>query len=159
MRLNRRGLGTGLLCSRILPAALLLVVAGATVLSLGSHPKGTGAGPVPQFAAFGATPTHANSRPVPASYGHLPLMFEPNQGQTDPRVRFIARGSGYGLFLTDQDAVLSLQRTQPLFCVSPRGWRSVLGAVEAPVVCERRREALRGRRRVGRSHWKGPFLL
>jgi hypothetical protein len=35
-------------------------------------------------------------------------MFEPNQGQTDPSVRFIARGGGYGLFLTEQEAVLSL---------------------------------------------------
>ncbi len=28
------------------------------------------------------------------SYGKLPLSFEANQGQTDPRVRFLARGSG-----------------------------------------------------------------
>jgi hypothetical protein len=112
VRLNRRGLGTGLLWSRILPAALLLMVAGATVLSLGSHPKGTGAGPVAQSAAFGRQPADAKSRPLLTSYGHLPLMFEPNLGQTDARVRFIARGSGYGLFLTDQDAVLSLQRSR-----------------------------------------------
>jgi hypothetical protein len=36
-------------------------------------------------------------------------MFEPNQGQTDARVHYIARGGGYGLFLTGQEAVLSLQ--------------------------------------------------
>jgi hypothetical protein len=35
-------------------------------------------------------------------------MFESNQGQTDPSVRFIARGGGYGLFLTEREAVLSL---------------------------------------------------
>ncbi len=35
-------------------------------------------------------------------------MFEPNQGQTDASVRFIARGGGYGLFLTEREAVLSL---------------------------------------------------
>jgi hypothetical protein len=34
----------------------------------------------------------------------LPLRFEPNVGQTDPRVRFLARGSGADLFLTDRAA-------------------------------------------------------
>src|SRR6476620_3932315 len=28
---------------------------------------------------------------VEASYGNLPLSFEPNRGQTDPRVKFISR--------------------------------------------------------------------
>src|SRR5690348_12977804 len=36
------------------------------------------------------------------------LMFEPNVGQTDDRVKFVARGVGYGLFLTNDGAVLSL---------------------------------------------------
>ena len=35
----------------------------------------------------------------------LPLFFEPNQGQTAPQVKFLARGSGYGLFLTADEAV------------------------------------------------------
>src|SRR5215831_18365755 len=35
-------------------------------------------------------------------------MFEPNVGQTDNRVQFLARGTGYGLFLTNDGAVLSL---------------------------------------------------
>src|SRR5215831_1268347 len=39
----------------------------------------------------------------------LPLFFEPNQGQTDSRVKFLARGRGYGLFLTANEAVLKLQ--------------------------------------------------
>jgi hypothetical protein len=38
----------------------------------------------------------------------LPLSFEPNQGQTDPRVKFLARGAGYGVFLTADQAVLTL---------------------------------------------------
>jgi uncharacterized repeat protein (TIGR01451 family) len=42
----------------------------------------------------------------------LPLFFEPNQGQTDPRVKFLARGRGYGLFLTPDQAVLVLQRSE-----------------------------------------------
>jgi hypothetical protein len=42
-------------------------------------------------------------------YGNLPLAFEPNQGQTDGRVSFLARGPGYALFLTRQEAVLELE--------------------------------------------------
>jgi hypothetical protein len=38
-------------------------------------------------------------------YGDLPLAFEANAGQTDPRVRFLARGAGYRLFLTPEEAV------------------------------------------------------
>src|ERR1700722_13009684 len=46
-------------------------------------------------------------------FSGLPLMFEPNQGQAnldaaDPRARFIARGSGYSLFLGSEGATLGL---------------------------------------------------
>ena len=41
-------------------------------------------------------------------YGQLPLNFEANVGQIDPQVDFIARGSGYTLFLTPREAVLRL---------------------------------------------------
>ena len=41
-------------------------------------------------------------------YGHLPLSFEANQGQTDPQVKFLSRGQGYNLFLTSTEAVLTL---------------------------------------------------
>src|SRR5437588_5598001 len=32
--------------------------------------------------------------------GKLPLVFEPNRGQTDKRAQFLARSSGYNAFLT-----------------------------------------------------------
>lgn len=41
----------------------------------------------------------------------LPLFFEANRGQTDPRARFIARGKGYSAFFTDSEAVFALTRT------------------------------------------------
>lgn len=41
-------------------------------------------------------------------YGRLPLSFEANQGQTDGRVKFLSRTSGYSLFLTEDEAVLTL---------------------------------------------------
>ncbi len=42
-------------------------------------------------------------------YGTLPLGFEIDQGQADPRVNFLSRGRGYTLFLTVDEAVLLLQ--------------------------------------------------
>ena len=42
------------------------------------------------------------------SYGKLPLSFEVNHGQTDVRVKFLSRTSGYTLFLTGDEAVLAL---------------------------------------------------
>src|SRR5437763_5075876 len=46
------------------------------------------------------------------SFGQLPLSFEANAGQTDPEVRYLARGSGYTIFLTEKDAVIKLQDRQ-----------------------------------------------
>jgi hypothetical protein len=48
------------------------------------------------------------------SYGRLPLSFEANRGQTDPQVKFVARGSGYTLFLTHRsETVLALRKPAP----------------------------------------------
>lgn len=63
--------------------------------------------------AFGAaSPAGSRSAALTdsrAAYGSLPLSFEPNQGQADERVRFVAHGQGYSLFLTDGEAVLALR--------------------------------------------------
>ena len=50
-----------------------------------------------------------NALHIASIYGQLPLSFEPNQGQTDPQVKFLARGGGYGLYLTGSQAVLALR--------------------------------------------------
>jgi hypothetical protein len=55
----------------------------------------------------GATPS---SYQVAQNYGKLPLTFEANQGQTDAKVKFLSRGSGYALFLTGDEAVFSLRQ-------------------------------------------------
>src|SRR3989454_590674 len=51
----------------------------------------------------------ATKQQVLVAYGKLPLIFEANQGQTDPQVKFLSRGSGYTLFLTPTVAVLALR--------------------------------------------------
>jgi hypothetical protein len=52
------------------------------------------------------------------AYGKLPLHFEANQGQTDDKVKFLSRGSGYNLFLTSTEAVMVLvsgaRKTRPI---------------------------------------------
>jgi hypothetical protein len=56
-----------------------------------------------------ADPDAAMANRVPEQYGRLPLSFEPNRGQTDPRVAFLSRGAGYALFLLDRgEAVIAL---------------------------------------------------
>jgi uncharacterized repeat protein (TIGR02543 family) len=43
------------------------------------------------------------------AFGRTPLHFEPNQGQTDPAVKFLARTPGYQLLLTPKEAVLAVR--------------------------------------------------
>jgi uncharacterized repeat protein (TIGR01451 family) len=45
-------------------------------------------------------------------YGALPLHFEPNQGQTNSAVSFLARGEGYTLFLTNTEAVMAFNQNE-----------------------------------------------
>ena len=49
---------------------------------------------------------------VSESYGKLPLSFEANEGQQDGQVKFLSRGSGYNLFLTNREAVLVLSKPE-----------------------------------------------
>ena len=60
-------------------------------------------------AAFSSSLSAATKVTVAVDYGKLPLIFEPNQGQTDAPVKFLSRGRGYSLFLTESEAVLSLR--------------------------------------------------
>jgi uncharacterized repeat protein (TIGR01451 family) len=118
--------GTSVVRVRILAAGLALVAAGCLVLGSSSRSQ--------QHVADAATrvPTIVNPLSSPASVAGtsveskwktesqaralvagLPLMFEPNQGQanldaTDPRVKFVARGSGYSLALGSEGAILTL---------------------------------------------------
>src|SRR5437660_872176 len=68
-------------------------------------------------ATVPATPTSPElpqtTKPqVLAAYGKLPLSFEANKGQTDPQVKFLARGRGYTLFLSPDEAVFVLRKAK-----------------------------------------------
>lgn len=53
-----------------------------------------------------APATAAQQSRVHATMRALPLAFEANQGQTDPQVKYMARGNGYKLYLTSSQAIL-----------------------------------------------------
>ena len=52
--------------------------------------------------------TVSTSGRIGNGHGRLPLVFVANDGRSDPRVRFLSRGPGYALFLTEDAAVLKL---------------------------------------------------
>src|SRR5947209_13209160 len=55
----------------------------------------------------------ANTKPAtnPAISDYTrPLSFEPNRGQTDGQVDYLAHGTGYRLFLSHAEAVMALDR-------------------------------------------------
>ena len=49
-----------------------------------------------------------------STLANLPLVFEPNRGQADPQVSFLARGGGYTLFLTRREAIVALSGSAPI---------------------------------------------
>jgi hypothetical protein len=66
-------------------------------------------------------------------YGNLPLTFEANAGQADASVKFISRGSGYALFLSEHAAVLGLGRRPLRMAFSGANSRArVVGLEELP---------------------------
>lgn len=123
--------------SRISPAES--VVLGVLLLSLGLVFEGRAAGssdPAAPTAVRPASAAHRTQQGTPtagparrrATLQEMPLRFEPNRGQTDPRVKFLSRGPGYTLFLTGDEALLLLQ--------------------------EARRESTAGGRKVETGNWK-----
>jgi hypothetical protein len=50
---------------------------------------------------------------VNIAFGNLPFAFEPNRGQADPHVEYVARGRGYSLLLMPGQAVIGLAKPLP----------------------------------------------
>ena len=55
----------------------------------------------------------SSSAQLQSYLARLPMSFEPNQGQTDSGVKFLARGNGYGIYLMPSEAVLTLPQRSP----------------------------------------------
>ncbi|MEO6392992.1 MAG: SBBP repeat-containing protein [Pyrinomonadaceae bacterium] len=92
----------------------LVILAGVCLsLVMVSHTKARAAG---GNADTDARPERPNNSPLKQtdSFGQMPFIFERNQGQADKTVKFLGRGPGYTLLLTDQGATFKLrQNGQP----------------------------------------------
>lgn len=92
-----RGVGAIFARGRAVLVMILLVLGGAFLLQRdNSNPNSH------------KTPSGVNPAEVRAAFGRLPLSFEQNQGQSDDRVKFLAHGNGYGLYLGSGEAALVL---------------------------------------------------
>jgi hypothetical protein len=106
------------------------------VLSLSVFCLGSG---ISADSAHAQSPQPVNAAQAPPalktkiadSYGNLPISFEANRGQTNSSVKFLARGSGYGLCLTGQEAVFALHAPQP---AKTRSGAERLGPAHLPPV-------------------------
>jgi Beta-propeller repeat len=95
---------------RSLRFACLFLIAISAMMLAPSNPVSSAHGS-PKVVSPGAASAPDPKTParILDSYGKLPLSFEANQGQTDSQVKFLSRGSGYTLFLTEDEAVFSLR--------------------------------------------------
>ena len=65
---------------------------------------------LPSFAPTSAQPDKPVQTRLVHAYGKLPMHFEPNQGQADQQVKFLAQGNGYNILLTFTEAVMVLRQ-------------------------------------------------
>src|SRR2546426_925488 len=113
---NRSGKRAGFLAVEALVASLSLAM-------LGAHHPGTPhrvsamrdprpellpAQPITKSRPSLPAPSVAGRKSVEEAYGSIPLSFELNRGQADSTVKYLARGSGYVLFLSGDRALLAL---------------------------------------------------
>src|SRR5271166_6401499 len=92
----------------LMPAVwvLAITVAAFAIVAGSSHVRAHRASTKPVAAS--PQPSAEQQGRVRATLEALPLAFEANQGQTDPQVKYMARGNGYTVFLTENDTVFAL---------------------------------------------------
>jgi uncharacterized repeat protein (TIGR01451 family) len=131
VKVNGRLSGKSLVWMRVLSLGTALLLVGYVVLGRSSRPRPPGQSPTEASAippaAFipTASPTVGSTlgarvpdssggraRDPRAAFVKLPIMFEPNRGQSNPNVKFVARGAGYSLFLDADGAVLASERAR-----------------------------------------------
>jgi hypothetical protein len=106
--LSKPAASKGLVCAFCIVPVLAIVSIALLGFSPATRRGAVGAASAASFGSQSGTVTAASRGRIQASYAALPLAFEQNQGQTDAQVKYLARGNGYTLFLTANDAVFSL---------------------------------------------------
>ncbi len=105
---------TGIKCVKVQSSAVFLIIAFAVIMGVGVYSIYR-----PAAAALSShlmNPKAPLTKPTNGSisYQPMPFRFEPNVGQIDQPTKFIARGLGYNLYLTAQEAFLVLHPSMPL---------------------------------------------
>jgi uncharacterized repeat protein (TIGR01451 family) len=108
LNLSREGWGAGKPCSRVIFSAIALFAMAFVAIAVQRWAH------APALAGTGSPRFLPQAQPIGSQMlGEMPLVFEPNQGQSDRRVRFLSRGHGYSIFLTPGEAVLESQHRNP----------------------------------------------
>jgi uncharacterized repeat protein (TIGR01451 family) len=93
--------------------ALLIVLPALTYAQQSALPPMIGAQPLMSEGHPAGPETSAERKELFQMVAKAPMSFEANLGQTDRRVKFLSRGAGYTLFLTQGGAVMALQNAAP----------------------------------------------
>jgi uncharacterized repeat protein (TIGR01451 family) len=91
--------------------ARMMAAFGVLALQWASYGRGeppSAVSPATAVDARAATLDTRGREHVAQALGRLPLRFEANAGQFDPAIRFVARGTGYGVAITRTGATLDL---------------------------------------------------
>lgn len=94
------------ICTSCVVAAVAIVAVALLAFSPAKH-QAAFAGSSSSLASQSKTAPPSAREHVKASFASLPLGFEPNYGQTDSHVKYMAHANGYTLFLTNHDAVFA----------------------------------------------------
>ncbi len=93
--------------------------------------------------ASGPMPASGQAGPrLEEAYGAVPLHFEPNRGQSDPRVEYLAHGRRFGLYLTQRGATLVL--SEPAGAPAPGSRRTPPDSRPQEEACSTIRLSLEG---------------
>jgi fibronectin type III domain protein/beta-propeller repeat-containing protein len=124
---------------------ILTAVAGIGSEALRDHALSKTAKPISAVRRTAAVGAEERGR-VRRSLDALPLAFEVNQGQTDPRIKYTAQAGGYTLFLTADDVVFALRSlAQPAEQATPKHSRARAAEVTSQASKRERRAAIRMR--------------
>jgi hypothetical protein len=90
-------------------------------------------------ASAGPVPSSLATLPVQKAreaekYGKIPLTFEANQGQADKSVKFLSRGSSYGVYLMGNEAALML--CQPVYSTLRAPFHRPVSPLGKSAVCD-----------------------
>jgi hypothetical protein len=99
--------------------------------------------PVAAETAHSSAPSANQRARVRAHLDALPLAFEANQGRLDPQVKYMARGNGYKLLLTNSRAIITVAASRGNSEVREMMFHKRLGAARTRAALKKRNLAVK----------------